>query len=184
MSVPVPEPSAMRAVCGVMAAWTSCTCSKSACTRPWWSPASQRGRTWYPALSNKAWTRSFRSSLPRCMAVSSITIACSRLRRSLDLLCVVENALRAFSTTHNKSFARRSRASTRHALKDTTYYVHIINHDVGGKLDEGSANWREQDQGDTHTRTERRRGHSGSYPAGAGLFGQQYLYRRHGCARL
>src|SRR6266567_3809488 len=82
------------------------------------------------------------------------------------------------------AFAQRSRASTRNALKDTTYYVHIINDDVGGKLDEGSANWRVQDQWDTHARTELRRGHSCSHPAGAGLFRQQYLYRRHGCARL
>src|SRR6266566_5250871 len=32
----------------------------------------------------------------------SITIACSRLRRSPDLVCCVENALRAFSTQHTK----------------------------------------------------------------------------------
>jgi O-antigen ligase len=41
------------------------------------------------------------------------TIACSHLRRSPDLVCGVENALRAFSTPHTKSFARRGRASTR-----------------------------------------------------------------------
>src|SRR5207245_4027637 len=43
----------------------------------------------------------------------SITIACSRLRRSPDFLYFVENARSAFSTKYNTLFARRSRASTR-----------------------------------------------------------------------
>src|SRR6266702_7878893 len=41
----------------------------------------------------------------------SITIACSRLRRSPDLVWCVENALRAFSTHHTKflrGFAARA----------------------------------------------------------------------------
>ena len=43
----------------------------------------------------------------------SITIACSRLRRSPDVFCIVEPALRAGSTIQNTLFARRSCASTR-----------------------------------------------------------------------
>src|SRR2546421_9585768 len=38
----------------------------------------------------------------------AITLACSRLWRSPNLLSFVENALRAFSTKLNKLFARRS----------------------------------------------------------------------------
>jgi len=45
----------------------------------------------------------------------------ARLRCAKDLLCVVENALSAFSTTHNKSSERRRREHAivmeiRHAL--------------------------------------------------------------------
>src|SRR6266567_405118 len=42
----------------------------------------------------------------------AIMIACSRLRRSPVLSYFVENALSAFSTKYDKTFARRSRAST------------------------------------------------------------------------
>ena len=60
-------------------------------------------------------------------ALLSIPPACSRLRRSPNLVCVVEPALCAGSTTHTKLFAQRSCASTqrerakslsiRHALR-------------------------------------------------------------------
>jgi len=42
----------------------------------------------------------------------SIIIASSRLRRSLDVVYFVKNALRAFFTKYTTSLARRSRART------------------------------------------------------------------------
>src|SRR5215471_9234716 len=65
-----------------------------------------------------------------------IVIAGERLRRSPDLVCVVEPALRAGSTTHTKSFARLRRASNRrervkplrirHALSNTSIFVLLL----------------------------------------------------------
>src|SRR5256885_1966155 len=43
----------------------------------------------------------------------AIPLACSRLRRSPDVLYLVEQARSACSTKYNKLLARRSRASTR-----------------------------------------------------------------------
>ncbi len=56
----------------------------------------------------------------------SITIACSRLRRSPDGVGVVENARSAFSTTPTPFFARRSRASTQRERAKTLRIKHAL----------------------------------------------------------
>src|SRR5260370_41703520 len=56
----------------------------------------------------------------------SITIACSRLRRSPDVVGGVENARSAFSTPPTTFFARRSRASIRRERVKTLRIRHVL----------------------------------------------------------
>src|SRR5260370_41405379 len=79
----------------------------------------------YQTVCSTSGTRmgAFMPSLHRVCLIP-ITITCSRLRRSPDLVCCVENAVSAFSTQHTKFFARRSRASTRRARAKTLSIRH------------------------------------------------------------
>src|SRR6266699_559841 len=56
----------------------------------------------------------------------SITIACSRLRRSPVLVCCVKNARSAFFTQHTPLFARRSRANIRRERAKTLRIRHAL----------------------------------------------------------
>src|SRR5215467_3064422 len=62
----------------------------------------------------------------KCVIICLIPIplACSRLRRSPDLVCVVKHARSACFTTHTKSFARPGRASPGARGEASEYQTH------------------------------------------------------------